>query len=616
MKNNNEDDEIEITEGSVDAMTSSDDSLNAEAEPAVDTDPTVTAKQQPTEAAEPAPRHMATSPEVEREPAPADEQATALIVSHRTALMDLPSLDDEAEPQEGPLFPEEPDTAPEPDPFDSWDTITADQGADLSHEPITSHVPMAGADAPKKRRWPLVVGSIAAAGLLVYAAGGVFFSSRFFPNTTVNGEDVSNMTVADLSAYVTNLGATYKTQVKGEGVDFVIEGADINFVYDGAAYGAEAGAQINAWGWPIELSNQHAYTVQKGISFDEKKLEELVRDALRTFNEGQENPTDATAKYDEAKKAFVIVPEKIGTKVKADTIVPMVLEGVSGMATTIELGPDNLKPPAVKQDDPKLVSAVEQANKLLNSKVTIRIADKDAKTIDSSLLKDWISLDDDLQIHVDRDAVREWAQGPLSDEFDTVGNKRTYTRPDGKEIEIEGGTYGWMLNGQELADAIADNLENGNTDAIDAPMKIKAEKWDPDGQEWGKRYIDADLSEQYVRMYDENGNEIWHSECVSGNTTENHGTVTGVFYIQDKETNTNLVGLDYDKDGQPDYESHVNYWMPFDGGYGLHDATWRGAFGGNIYTYNGSHGCINLPFTDAEQLFNMINVGDVVIVHY
>ena len=65
------------------------------------------------------------------------------------------------------------------------------------------------------------------------------------------------------------------------------------------------------------------------------------------------------------------------------------------------------------------------------------------------------------------------------------------------------------------------------------------------------------------------------------------------------------------------YESFVSYWMPFIGGsYGLHDASWRSNFGGDIYIYSGSHGCVNLPPAKAGELYKMVSVGTVVIVHY
>ena len=55
--------------------------------------------------------------------------------------------------------------------------------------------------------------------------------------------------------------------------------------------------------------------------------------------------------------------------------------------------------------------------------------------------------------------------------------------------------------------------------------------------------------------------------------------------------------------------------MPFNGGIGLHDATWRSQFGGNIYVSNGSHGCVNLPYKVAEIIFNNID-GNMPIVCY
>jgi len=52
--------------------------------------------------------------------------------------------------------------------------------------------------------------------------------------------------------------------------------------------------------------------------------------------------------------------------------------------------------------------------------------------------------------------------------------------------------------------------------------------------------------------------------------------------------------------------------------YGFHDATWRSdeEFGGDTYLWNGSHGCINLPYSAAEELYGLVHVGDKVHIHY
>lgn len=59
----------------------------------------------------------------------------------------------------------------------------------------------------------------------------------------------------------------------------------------------------------------------------------------------------------------------------------------------------------------------------------------------------------------------------------------------------------------------------------------------------------------------------------------------------------------------------VSYWLSFIGGtYGFHDATWRSYFGDYIYTYDGSHGCVNLPYWAAEELYNNADEGTPVFI--
>ncbi|MBQ7219118.1 MAG: L,D-transpeptidase, partial [Ruminococcus sp.] len=85
-------------------------------------------------------------------------------------------------------------------------------------------------------------------------------------------------------------------------------------------------------------------------------------------------------------------------------------------------------------------------------------------------------------------------------------------------------------------------------------------------------------------------------------------TPKGVYYINNKARNINLVGADY--------VSFVEYWMAFIGGsYGIHDASWRSSFGGSIYKGNGSHGCVNTPYEAVKKIYNNVSVGTPVVIH-
>lgn len=117
-------------------------------------------------------------------------------------------------------------------------------------------------------------------------------------------------------------------------------------------------------------------------------------------------------------------------------------------------------------------------------------------------------------------------------------------------------------------------------------------------------YIKVSISKQKLWYY-KYGKLQYTSYVVTGQKYS-HDTPTGIFKIRGKAREIYLIG--------PDYKSFVNYWMPIYGDIGLHDATWRWSFGGDIYTYNGSHGCINLPYKTAKYIFNNVSTGTTVKV--
>ncbi len=116
-------------------------------------------------------------------------------------------------------------------------------------------------------------------------------------------------------------------------------------------------------------------------------------------------------------------------------------------------------------------------------------------------------------------------------------------------------------------------------------------------------YVEVKISTQKLVYYVKK-KPVLVSDVVTG---LNGATKTGNFKILRKTTNQWLVSKTY--------ESFVKYWMAYDGrSYGLHDASWRRKFGGQIYKTNGSHGCVNMPTDKAKKLYSMIEVGTPVYI--
>ena len=95
--------------------------------------------------------------------------------------------------------------------------------------------------------------------------------------------------------------------------------------------------------------------------------------------------------------------------------------------------------------------------------------------------------------------------------------------------------------------------------------------------------------------------------------------VTGNPNVEGNETPTGCFAVDammspYVLKGEG-YAAPVTYWMPFSGNVGVHDASWRTEFGGNMYLLDGSHGCVNTPYSQAEIIYQNIDIGAPVVVY-
>ena len=119
-------------------------------------------------------------------------------------------------------------------------------------------------------------------------------------------------------------------------------------------------------------------------------------------------------------------------------------------------------------------------------------------------------------------------------------------------------------------------------------------------------YISISISNQYL-VYYKMGKLVLETPVVTGNYGN---TPYGTYYVNNKARNVTLKGPEDDP-----YESFVYYWIPFiSSTHGMHDATWRSRFGGNIYTYDPSHGCVNMPLDKAADLYYMVEIGTPVYI--
>ena len=115
-----------------------------------------------------------------------------------------------------------------------------------------------------------------------------------------------------------------------------------------------------------------------------------------------------------------------------------------------------------------------------------------------------------------------------------------------------------------------------------------------------RRWIEIDLSDQHLFAW--SGKNQTFTAVVSTGKIQTP-THPGVYTIQRKYFVDRMQGADYDI---PDVPSVLYY----DRGYAIHGVNWHDNFGTTM-----SHGCVNLPVSNAEWLFDWAAIGTTVVIH-
>lgn len=349
-----------------------------------------------------------------------------------------------------------------------------------------------------------------------------------------------------------------------------------------------------------------------------------LKQLLDSFPELQESgwTQPENARIEKQDSGFVIIPETPGTALNRDALVSAVEQALSGGRETLDLeqAQDVYAQPAVKQDNADLQAQLAQLNQITGASITYRLPGEEV-TLDGSTTSGWLTQNADGTWTRD-DAV--WNQhvsdfvSQLAADHDTINRDRTFPATGIGNITVKGtGYYGYEIDEPAETAQLTQELDSGTVTTRE-PCRVQTEYAARDDNSGiGQNYVEVDLSRQHLWVY-RDGAVVFETDVVSGTMNESYYTPEGVYKILDKKQNATLLGDAIP--GKKDYYTYtqpVSYWMPFTyTGIGLHDASWRGAFGGDIYVSDGSHGCVNLPAAAAAQIFNLVEIQEPVVCYY
>ena len=448
--------------------------------------------------------------------------------------------------------------------------------------------------------WAAVLGGIAVAGAaavtVMYIQTGKQYRTVFFPNTTINGVDASKKTVDEVKQLIASGIDGYTLTIKERGgAEEVISGDDIGLesVFDGSLEKLLEEQEPNDWF--SHRKTPQSFEIDTMIQFNEEKLGEVIG-ALKCFDEAQVvKPQDAAMSEYVSGQGYSVIPAVEGNELDKEKVAAGAQEAVSGLQRELSLEElDAYVKPGIASDDAELLARVQVLNRFVNVRVTYTFGDS-REVLSGDTIKDWGGIGDDGNAYVSSSAVTEYVKS-LASKYDTYNKAKTLNTSYGKTVRITGGSYGWRIDQAAEADELAAIIRSGESQTREPVYKQKAVSHG--ANDYGSTYVEINLTAQHLFYY-KDGSLVVESDFVSGNEAKGWATPAGVYPLTYKQKDAVLKG--------EDYKTPVDYWMPFNGGIGLHDATWRSSFGGTLYKNGGSHGCVNLPHSVAQKIFENIS---------
>ena len=441
----------------------------------------------------------------------------------------------------------------------------------------------------------------AVAGL--YMFGAWHFSTHFFPGTVINGLTAGDSTVDEIKYAMQDKIREYTLTVhERNGQIETITGEQLYMQYADDGSLEKLLQDQDEKTWIFQLNGSHNLSASTGFTYDENSVDTIM-DGMKAFNSANVfAPQDA--KIQDNGTSFEIIEGSEGNLLKREEAKQAIMAAVQNGDTDVDFEALNLYETAkLRADDKNLIEQVDNLNKMLSTKVTYDFKDRQM-TVDGTTIHGWIVQNEDGTYSLDETKVADWVT-QMARETDTFGLSHEFKTTSGKTIELEGGgDYGWLIGRESTTQQLLSAIYAGDQTTLEPIYRYKGT--DRSKNDIGETYVEVCITQQKMWCY-KDGLCVVETDITSGNEGAGFATPSGSVWAVDAKKKDAEFKL---------FPVTVEFWLPFNGDCGIHDSTWRENYGGDVYKYDGSHGCINTPRDAAEKVFEAIEIGDPVVIYY
>ncbi|MBR1554942.1 MAG: peptidoglycan binding domain-containing protein, partial [Oscillospiraceae bacterium] len=562
----------------------------------------------------------------ETEPSPEQASQTRKVRIKAVAVSDTASIP-RKETEEISMVTEIPvPERPAPEPAVFPEAVSEDEASSEEKIPEKPEIKKTKSGTSKKKKKKnarsgakmgvLIGAGCAGAIIAAYFIGAVSYQGKFLPRTYINSLSVAGMTTEEAhNALLEEKEVKDLTLITPKGESVVFAAQDFKAEYTIPTGALNEAANEGNFNWVSKLFKSSEYAVKYDYNYSEEDLKNLIQ----SYDWGSEVSQNAKIVRADSGK-FEIQPETLGDKFDTNTLLNYIIEQLTAGKNTVTMEDsgcyENYRA-KVKATD--LEDDLEVYNRYANCNITFDFEDR-KKLLDNDTIISWLLTKEDgsfvttsgHDIPLNQDAIAEFV-AEMADETDTFGKDHEFYATLDGWITVPwtyASCYGWQIDQKATVNQIIDLINAGDPVVVEPIYTAWGTGYTRATDDIGTTYIEVDISAQHFWYYRDN-EVIMDYDIVSGTETNAErrtprGICQIVGHVKGKTLGTYAV---------QGYEQWVDFWMPFNYyGCGFHDLS-RGSYGGSVYMYNGSHGCLNMRWSEAQNLYNNIEDGLPVIVH-
>ena len=476
-------------------------------------------------------------------------------------------------------------------------------------------------DEPRRRRrWPLGVAAAALLLLGVVGAGGYAYAAHYdgraVPGTTVAGTDVSGKSREQVVAAIENRAKSAKVDISGD-VTASASLADLGTTVDAQATADAVMARGDSLGEKLQA------LVSKGEVpvVTTTNTTTVSSYATSLIPEDRAKARNATVVLSEDGTTFSTTSASNGASLDVNALEQAAQKAATSLgSSSVSLTMTDAAP---KVSDDEAQKVADKANNWVSQDVTITL-DEDSYTAENTDKASWIKVTNSAEsaptIAVDSAKVSQWVQAqaeeakvePVTGQRNVNASGKVVSTPteakDGKTVN----------NADTVAKSITESFGSDKaytgtfeTTAVKAEWKERTIAAGAENLPYqaapGEKWVDLNLSNKTVTAYE--GATVVHGPVSIVDGAAETPTVTGTYKVYLQYESQTMRGEN--ADGSPYVAEDVPWVSYFHSGYAFHGAGWRSSFG-----YSGSHGCVNMPVSEAQWIYNWVDTNTVVQSHY